>query len=287
MPPVLVARHEQGAEPAIQRADAPANDLVGAPIQPLQPGVMPDLRGLSAREALRTLTKVGATARMTGGGVVIEQAPAAGEAARRRRSRRAHGSDAPAGGHACRGTAAMTLGVLLQEFADRSGVAAPPLAALGRHAGVVDRLRLAQGACGLGLRGAARRARRRRRVRARSHRPRRDRGVVRVGGAGRRLGAVAAGARRASRARGAVRDLPRRSERAADPRRHHRHQRQDDDDVSARLDLRGRRHPVRPDRHCRLPRRPQGSRGGAHDARSSGAAGDAARDGRIRAAAPA
>ena len=79
MPPVLVARHEQGAEPAVQRADAPPNDLVGAAIQPLQPGVMPDLRGQSAREALRTLMKIGATARMTGRGVVIEQTPAAGE----------------------------------------------------------------------------------------------------------------------------------------------------------------------------------------------------------------
>ena len=79
MPPVLVARHEQGAEPAVQRADAPPNDLVGAAIQPLQPGVMPDLHGQSAREAVRTLTKIGASARMTGRGVVVEQAPAAGE----------------------------------------------------------------------------------------------------------------------------------------------------------------------------------------------------------------
>jgi cell division protein FtsI (penicillin-binding protein 3) len=79
MPPVLVARHEQGAEPAVQRADAPPNDLVGAAIQPLQPGVMPDLRGQGAREALRSLTKIGATARMTGRGVVIDQSPAAGE----------------------------------------------------------------------------------------------------------------------------------------------------------------------------------------------------------------
>jgi cell division protein FtsI (penicillin-binding protein 3) len=79
MSPVLVARHEQGAEPAVQRADAPATDLVGAAIQPLQPGVMPDLRGQSAREALRTLMKVGASARMTGRGVVVDQTPAAGE----------------------------------------------------------------------------------------------------------------------------------------------------------------------------------------------------------------
>ena len=79
MPPVLVARHDRGASPAVQRADAPPNDLVGAAIQPLEPGTMPDLRGQSAREALRTLTKIGSSARMTGRGVVIDQTPAAGE----------------------------------------------------------------------------------------------------------------------------------------------------------------------------------------------------------------
>ena len=40
---------------------------------------MPDLRGLSARDALRTLTLVGMTARMSGDGFVLEQTPAAGE----------------------------------------------------------------------------------------------------------------------------------------------------------------------------------------------------------------
>jgi cell division protein FtsI (penicillin-binding protein 3) len=79
MPPVLAARHDVGAEPAVQRADAPPTDLVGTAIQPLQPGVMPDLRGQGAREALRTLMKIGTSARMTGRGVVIEQSPAAGE----------------------------------------------------------------------------------------------------------------------------------------------------------------------------------------------------------------
>ena len=79
MPPVLAARRERGAEPAVQRADAPPSDLVGAAIQPVQPGTMPDLRGQSAREAVRTLTRIGASARLTGRGVVIEQMPAAGE----------------------------------------------------------------------------------------------------------------------------------------------------------------------------------------------------------------
>jgi cell division protein FtsI (penicillin-binding protein 3) len=41
-------------------------------------GMMPDLRGLSAREALRKLTRLGLTARMTGNGFVLEQMPEAG-----------------------------------------------------------------------------------------------------------------------------------------------------------------------------------------------------------------
>jgi beta-lactam-binding protein with PASTA domain len=39
---------------------------------------MPDLRGLSAREALHVLTRVGVTASMKGNGFVVKQAPAAG-----------------------------------------------------------------------------------------------------------------------------------------------------------------------------------------------------------------
>ena len=41
---------------------------------------MPDLRGLSAREALRLLTSIGMTARLSGDGFVVEQNPAAGDA---------------------------------------------------------------------------------------------------------------------------------------------------------------------------------------------------------------
>jgi hypothetical protein len=39
---------------------------------------MPDLRGLSAREALRTLTHIGLTARLDGTGFVTEQSPQPG-----------------------------------------------------------------------------------------------------------------------------------------------------------------------------------------------------------------
>jgi cell division protein FtsI (penicillin-binding protein 3) len=41
-------------------------------------GLMPDLRGLSARDANRTLTKIGMTGRFSGDGFVFEQSPAAG-----------------------------------------------------------------------------------------------------------------------------------------------------------------------------------------------------------------
>ena len=45
-------------------------------------GLMPDLRGMSAREALRRLTQLGLTARMSGNGIVLEQLPAAGSVLR-------------------------------------------------------------------------------------------------------------------------------------------------------------------------------------------------------------
>jgi cell division protein FtsI (penicillin-binding protein 3) len=80
-PPVLVARNSPvdlltrpvlASQAVAPDAEEPAADLDG--------DVMPDLRGLSAREALRKLTKLGMTARMTGDGFVLEQSPAAGSA---------------------------------------------------------------------------------------------------------------------------------------------------------------------------------------------------------------
>ena len=106
--------------------------------------------------------------------------------------------------------------------------------------------------------------------------------------AGRRPRAV--GRRRATRgwrSRCSPTAFYRPSERRDAGGRHHRHERQDDDGVSARVDLRGRRHPVRHARHRRLPHRRRGPRGDAHDARSAGRAAAAARDGRAAAAAPA
>jgi hypothetical protein len=41
---------------------------------------MPDLRGLSARQALGALSRIGMTGRMTGDGFVVDQNPQAGSA---------------------------------------------------------------------------------------------------------------------------------------------------------------------------------------------------------------
>ena len=76
-PPVIVARDESqpqdmGAWPAV----APVAPSRTAEITP--PGQMPDLLGLSARDALRTLTRIGLTARIDGSGFVIQQSPEAG-----------------------------------------------------------------------------------------------------------------------------------------------------------------------------------------------------------------
>jgi len=74
-PPVLVAR--QSGQPEIQPArserEASIVHLGASDVRDL-----PDLRGLSAREALRVLTKIGLTARLSGNGVVASQQPAPG-----------------------------------------------------------------------------------------------------------------------------------------------------------------------------------------------------------------
>jgi cell division protein FtsI (penicillin-binding protein 3) len=75
-PPVLVARRSE--PPAIQPARGhrePSIVPVGTNGAVLD---LPDLRGLSAREALRVLTKLGLTARLKGTGVVMNQTPAPG-----------------------------------------------------------------------------------------------------------------------------------------------------------------------------------------------------------------
>jgi cell division protein FtsI (penicillin-binding protein 3) len=76
-PPVLVpARAAESDAVAPQRVSLPID--LSATLLPARDGVMPDLRGLSARDATRALTSLGLSARLTGSGFVLEQSPAAG-----------------------------------------------------------------------------------------------------------------------------------------------------------------------------------------------------------------
>jgi stage V sporulation protein D (sporulation-specific penicillin-binding protein) len=75
--PVMVAR--RSAEPVTQVAYGPPA-VLPAGAAPTRDGVMPDLRGLSARSAVRTLARAGFTSRVAGQGVVTAQDPMAGTA---------------------------------------------------------------------------------------------------------------------------------------------------------------------------------------------------------------
>jgi cell division protein FtsI (penicillin-binding protein 3) len=78
-PPVLVARRDDAdrkAESTGARGSQPS--LVPVSLDQPQPLLMPDLRGLSAREAVKVINRVGMTPRLKGQGFVLEQAPLAG-----------------------------------------------------------------------------------------------------------------------------------------------------------------------------------------------------------------
>ncbi len=74
-PPVLVAQVREGARiPTVSATRTPAVNLVAdAP-----PGTVPDLRGMSARDANRTLANLGISVRMAGDGLVVAQNPPPG-----------------------------------------------------------------------------------------------------------------------------------------------------------------------------------------------------------------
>jgi hypothetical protein len=80
--PVLLARREVGLETGAR--EQPASVIVdAAPVSALGPSpaanpVLPDLRGLGARDALKTLAQLGVNARLQGIGLVIDQKPAPG-----------------------------------------------------------------------------------------------------------------------------------------------------------------------------------------------------------------
>jgi cell division protein FtsI (penicillin-binding protein 3) len=78
-PPVLVARHTDG-DGAATAQPAKTASVLAATLEPARNGLMPDLRGLSAREALRLLSRIGMTARMSGDGFVRVQNPMPGSA---------------------------------------------------------------------------------------------------------------------------------------------------------------------------------------------------------------
>jgi cell division protein FtsI (penicillin-binding protein 3) len=80
-PPVLVARHDpNGEDPEAAPQPVRTATSLAATLDSARNGLMPDLRGMSARDALRSLSRIGMTARMSGDGFVVEQRPAPGDA---------------------------------------------------------------------------------------------------------------------------------------------------------------------------------------------------------------
>jgi membrane peptidoglycan carboxypeptidase len=75
-PPVIVARREAAPN---EMAPRPVGAWGQPPEAAATPtGLMPDLRGLSARDAIRSLMPLGLTPRIDGDGFVVEQSPRAG-----------------------------------------------------------------------------------------------------------------------------------------------------------------------------------------------------------------
>jgi cell division protein FtsI (penicillin-binding protein 3) len=74
--PVIVARHDAPASDVATRAVNAS--LASGQVPAATPGQMPDLLGLSARDAVRTLMQAGLTPRLEGDGFVIDQSPRAG-----------------------------------------------------------------------------------------------------------------------------------------------------------------------------------------------------------------
>lgn len=77
-PPVLVARRAAG--PALSATTGPVEPpaIMTVPAAVGEPAVVPDLTGLGARDAVRTLARLGLVPRLAGHGVVVHQVPAPG-----------------------------------------------------------------------------------------------------------------------------------------------------------------------------------------------------------------
>jgi cell division protein FtsI (penicillin-binding protein 3) len=76
--PVLVARRDGVGQ--VSEPSSPAPVTIVPALAPIAAGqvVLPDVRGMSLREALRVLGRIGITPRVTGDGIVVEQDPAPG-----------------------------------------------------------------------------------------------------------------------------------------------------------------------------------------------------------------
>ena len=70
VPPVLVTRRQEGEA---QQTSAPVASPMVDLVADGQPGTVPDVRGLSAREAVRRLVHAGLSARVSGNGAVVSQ----------------------------------------------------------------------------------------------------------------------------------------------------------------------------------------------------------------------
>jgi cell division protein FtsI/penicillin-binding protein 2 len=79
-PPVLAVHHDADDAPdrPTSTAGVTPNIVTVDGTAPGTAAVFPDLRGLSARDALRTLARLGMTARLNGAGIVIRQLPEPG-----------------------------------------------------------------------------------------------------------------------------------------------------------------------------------------------------------------
>jgi membrane peptidoglycan carboxypeptidase len=75
--PVLVARRDESGDRATAESEREASPVVSL-VADGPPGTVPDLSGMSARDAVRRLVKLGLSARVTGDGFVVSQTPPAG-----------------------------------------------------------------------------------------------------------------------------------------------------------------------------------------------------------------
>ena len=83
--PIVVARHrsEAGDDDSRPRPVVLPAAVEAGPHEAGHSGLVPDLRGMSARDAVRTLAQLGLASRLRGKGVVVDQTPAPGSALER------------------------------------------------------------------------------------------------------------------------------------------------------------------------------------------------------------